>query len=219
VAVLINNAGLTVDPPGLLHEVTAEQVEKIVALNVGAVTALTHVGVRCMLSRKERGQRSLVVSMGSFAARAPLPMLQVYSASKKYVEHLSAALAAEYSGRIDFVCGAPWWVATSMTRIRRANWRAVSPSYFVRGLLAYVGSGSWIDPVDPYPLHALCDVIVEAIPGCVVNKAVISFMTHVRSSFFRRQQREQQKQHLLLQQQQQQQEGDDKSGAGSKKDQ
>jgi len=189
IAVLVNNAGLTVDPPGLLHEVDAAQCERIVAVNVGALTQLTRALMPALLEHKEKtGARALVVTMSSFVSRVPVPMLLVYSASKKYTQQFSMALAAEYHGKVDVISAAPWWVATPMTRIRRANWRTLSPEGFANGVFKFAGASH--SEVDPYWLFALFDFVIESVPPAVVYNPVKSFMKKVRAAYFRRKERE-----------------------------
>ena len=188
IAVLVNNAGLTVDPPGLLHEVDAAQCERIVAVNVGALTQLTRALLPALLAHRERtGARALVVTMSSFVSRVPVPMLLVYSASKKYTEQFSRALAAEYRGRVDVVSAAPWWVATPMTRIRRASLRVISPAAFANGVFKFAGASR--AEVDPYWFFALLDLLLGCVPTALVYRPIMAFMTKVRHAFFRRQAR------------------------------
>jgi len=188
IAILVNNAGLTVDPPGLLHEVDPAQLERIVAVNVSALTQLTRALMPALLEHKEKtGARGLVVTMSSFVSRVPVPMLLVYSASKKYTHQFSMALAAEYKGKVDVISAAPWWVATPMTRIRRANWRTLSPEAFANGVFKFAGCSH--SEVDPYWLFALFDFFIESVPACLVYKPVMNFMTVVRKAYFRRKER------------------------------
>jgi len=188
IAVLVNNAGLTVDPPGLLHEVNSAQCERIVAVNVNTLTMLTRALMPALLQHHEKtGLRSLVVTMSSFVSRVPVPMLLVYSASKKYTQQFSMALAAEYGGKVDVISAAPWWVATPMTRIRRANWRTLSPEQFANGVFKFAGSSH--SEVDPYWLFALFDLAVESVPPCFVYKPIMNFMKVVRDAYFRRKER------------------------------
>jgi len=191
IAVLVNNAGLTVDPPGLLHEVDAAQIERIVAVNVGALTHLTRALMPALLEHKEKtGSRALVVTMSSFVSRVPVPMLLVYSASKKYTQQFSMALAAEYKGKIDVISAAPWWVATPMTRIRKSNWRTLSPEAFANGVFKFAGASH--SEVDPYWLFALFDLVIESVPACLVYKPIMNFMNVVRKAYFRRKERKEQ---------------------------
>jgi len=188
IAVLVNNAGLTVDPPGLLHEVDAGQCERIVAVNVNALTQLTRALMPALLEHKEKtGARALVVTMSSFVSRVPVPMLLVYSASKKYTQQFSMALAAEYKGKVDVISAAPWWVATPMTRIRKANFRTLSPEAFANGVFKFAGASHF--EVDPYWLFALFDFVIESVPPSIVYKPVMNFMKVVREAYFRRKKR------------------------------
>ena len=150
VSVLVNNAGITVDPPGVLDQVDPAQLKRILDVNVRSMAVLTQMTVPALLKMHEgnRAKRGLVISMSSFTARTSVPMLQVYGASKRFVAHFTSALAAEYKGKIDFVTAAPWWVATPMTGIRRPNWRAISPAKFTAGVMKFIGSTNI--PVDPY---------------------------------------------------------------------
>lgn len=150
VSVLVNNAGITVDPPGLLDQVEPALLKRILDVNVRSMAILTQLVVPSLLKMHEgnKSKRGLVISMSSFTARTSVPMLQVYGASKRFVEHFTAALAAEYSGKIDFVTAAPWWVATPMTGIRRPNWRAIAPAKFTAGVMKFIGATHI--PVDPY---------------------------------------------------------------------
>jgi len=188
IAVLVNNAGLTVNPPGLLHEVDPAQMERIVAVNVSALTQLTRALMPALLDHKEKtGRRGLVVTMSSFVSRVPVPMLLVYSATKKYTQHFAMALAAEYSGKVDVISAAPWWVATPMTGIRKSNWRTMSPEAFANGVFKFAGCSHF--EVDPYWLFALFDFVIESVPPVLVYKPIMNFMNIVRKSYFRRQER------------------------------
>lgn len=188
IAILVNNAGLTVDPPGLLHEVDPAQLERIVSVNVDTLTQLTRALMPALLEHKEKtGARALVVTMSSFVSRVPVPMLLVYSASKKYIHQFSMALAAEYKGKVDVISAAPWWVATPMTGIRRANWRTLSPAAFANGVFKFAGSSR--SEVDPYWLFALFDLVVESVPPAIVYKPIMNFMNVVRKAYFRRKER------------------------------
>eukprot|EP01106_Pelomyxa_sp_JSP_P007156 TRINITY_DN217_c0_g1_i2.p1 TRINITY_DN217_c0_g1~~TRINITY_DN217_c0_g1_i2.p1 ORF type:complete len:206 (-),score=32.93 TRINITY_DN217_c0_g1_i2:36-653(-) len=126
----------------------------MIKLNVGATTQLTHMLLPQMLARKHK---CLIINMSSFTSLIPSPMLAVYGATKAYVKHLSLSLADEFRGKVDVMSVAPWWVVTSMTKIRRASLTAVSPDHFVREVMKSVGTA---DHCDPYWFHAL----IESLP-------------------------------------------------------
>ncbi len=91
--IFINNAGCGAGGP--LIEQDAETVERIVALNVAALTRLTHHQARAMA---ERGHGT-IINIGSVGGYVPGPNQAVYYASKAYVQSLSEALASEMAGR------------------------------------------------------------------------------------------------------------------------
>lgn len=92
VEVLVNNAAIGLGGP--LVEQEAEQLERLVGVNVAALTRLSHHYARAMLAR---GHGS-ILNIGSVAAFVPGPNQAAYYASKAYVQSLSEALAEELSG-------------------------------------------------------------------------------------------------------------------------
>ena len=61
----------------------------MLAINVESVTWMTRLVLPSMLAKK----RGAVVNMSSASARAPLPLLAQYSATKGYVENFTRSLA------------------------------------------------------------------------------------------------------------------------------
>ena len=88
--VLVNNAGL-----GLYGEFTAvpwAKLQQMLALDIVALTHLTHLFVPAMLERGS-GYFLLVASTGAFQ---PTPTYAAYSAAKSYVLNLGEALHREW---------------------------------------------------------------------------------------------------------------------------
>jgi hypothetical protein len=85
---LFQNAG--VGHFGPFIQTPLEKIEKMVDLNVRAVTLLTHVAFPYI----PRGGR--VVFVGSTAGYFPMPYFQVYSATKGYVALFASALREEW---------------------------------------------------------------------------------------------------------------------------
>jgi 17beta-estradiol 17-dehydrogenase / very-long-chain 3-oxoacyl-CoA reductase len=112
VGVLVNNVGISYPFPQWFHELTDHEVTGLLNINVNSLTWMTRAVLPAMLAKK----RGAIVNMSSASARAPLPLLAAYSASKGYVENLTRSLALEYEGKgISFQCQSPLFVATSMT--------------------------------------------------------------------------------------------------------
>ena len=90
--VLVNNAGVGL--AGSFHKHASEDVARLVALNVGALTALTRHVLPGMRVRGRGG----VLNVASLAGYTPGPQQAAYYASKAYVIALSEALAHENRG-------------------------------------------------------------------------------------------------------------------------
>ena len=91
--VLVNNAG--VGYFGLVEQMTAEDVERLLEVNVLAAIALTREVLPGMLER----ERGAIVNVSSVAAFVALPPLTVYSATKFALQGFSEGLRREVAGR------------------------------------------------------------------------------------------------------------------------
>jgi uncharacterized protein len=91
--VLINNAGVGLAGPVL--EATPEAIERVLQLNIAALTRLTRHFVPSMCARGRGG----ILNVASLAAYTPGPYQAVYYASKAYVLSLTEALAHEVAGQ------------------------------------------------------------------------------------------------------------------------
>lgn len=96
--ILVNNAGIGASGP--LADNTPDQLDRLVALNVAALTRLTRASLTGMLARGSGG----IINLASLGGYVPGPYQAAYYASKAYVISLSEAIAAEISGRGVIVC-------------------------------------------------------------------------------------------------------------------
>jgi len=107
VDLLVNNAGI--NGYGPFAEVDAGLLDKVLRVNVVALTALTRAAVPGMLARG-RGAVINVASLLAFAGDLPpdpLPHRAVYAGSKGYAVTFTRTLAAELAGtpvRLQVVC-------------------------------------------------------------------------------------------------------------------
>jgi short-subunit dehydrogenase len=90
---LVNNAGIGLGGP--FAEQDAARLDRLVSLNVGALTALTRRHLPDMLERARGG----VLNLASLGGLLPGPYQAAYYASKAYVVSLTEALAYENAGR------------------------------------------------------------------------------------------------------------------------
>lgn len=92
VDLVVNNAGFGTS--GWFHELDPDRLEREIALNVAALTRLSHAALRVMVPRR----RGWLLNVSSVASFQPTPKLAVYSATKAYVTSLSEALHEEVRG-------------------------------------------------------------------------------------------------------------------------
>ena len=90
--VLVNNAGTGLAGPFAEHG--ADEVERLLDLNVKALTRLMHHALPGMRARARGG----ILNVASLGGYAPGPYQALYYASKAYVISLSEAVAAEIAG-------------------------------------------------------------------------------------------------------------------------
>jgi hypothetical protein len=88
---LINNAGL--GDHGLFEDSDWERVENMIAVNIRALTRITHALAKRLIRRG-----GAILNVSSIASLLPLPQMAVYAATKAYVTSLSEALRAELRG-------------------------------------------------------------------------------------------------------------------------
>lgn len=108
---LINNAGIGEFGPFVTLDRAIQQ--QMIALNVAALTDLTH---RFLPGMVQRG-RGLVLNVASTAAFMPSPLMTVYAATKAYILSFSEALQEEVRGTgvyVTALCPGPMRTAFAM---------------------------------------------------------------------------------------------------------
>jgi len=85
--VLVNNAGMMVEEE--FPNLTPEQIERTITLNITALTLLIHQFLPAMKARKS----GRILNVASVAAFHPVPGMDIYAATKAYVLSFSEALA------------------------------------------------------------------------------------------------------------------------------
>ncbi|HWI65467.1 MAG TPA: SDR family NAD(P)-dependent oxidoreductase [Symbiobacteriaceae bacterium] len=115
--ILVNNAG--VEPKASVLEMTDEQWNRAVAVNLNGVFLGTQIAARHMVSRGEGGR---IIQISSIAAKNFLPNCSNYCASKAGVNGFTREAArelAQYGITVNSVC--PGVIETEMTAAARAN--------------------------------------------------------------------------------------------------
>lgn len=113
--ILVNNAGIEIT--SLITEVQADDVRKMLEVNVlGTTLGLKH-GLRAMRPGGAGGKGGAITSIASVAATIAFPGIAVYSATKSAVDRLTRVAATE-SGKLGYGvrvnCVYPGLVPTAM---------------------------------------------------------------------------------------------------------
>ncbi|XP_013772085.1 very-long-chain 3-oxoacyl-CoA reductase-like [Limulus polyphemus] len=138
IGVLVNNVGMSFIYPEYFHLIpnAMETMEKIIRVNVIACTRM----MRMILPQMEERQCGVVINVSSLLGIYPIPLLSSYSASKSYVDYLSRAIQLEYKKKgIIIQCVMPAFVATQMSKIRRASFNVPTPDEYVKWAIRTVG--------------------------------------------------------------------------------
>jgi len=113
--ILVNNAGIEIT--SLLTEVTADQIRKMLDVNVLGTTLGVKWGLRTMRPEGLAGNGGAIINVSSVAATIAFPGIAVYSATKAAVDRLTRVAAME-SGKLGYGvrvnCIYPGLVPTAM---------------------------------------------------------------------------------------------------------
>tara|TARA_B110001452_G_scaffold239129_1_gene219993 strand:- start:371 stop:1336 length:966 start_codon:yes stop_codon:yes gene_type:complete len=181
VGLLVNNVGVSYEFCQWFHELSDTEVANMLSLNVESATWMTRLVLPSMLAKK----KGAIVNMSSASARAPLPLLAQYSATKGYLENFTRSLAVEYAGKgIHFQCQSPYFVATAMTfpnskvaPEKRATMMTPTPQKYAKAAVARIGLDTM---TSPYWAHELLLWVQARIPDAVAGPVLLSSHKAVR---------------------------------------
>jgi short-subunit dehydrogenase len=151
---LINNAGL--GEYGTFHEADWPRLSQVLAVNITALTHLTHLFVPLLKSHRASG----ILNVSSLAGETPIPDFAVYAASKAYVTRLTEALRIEFRPfgiEVTALCPGPSPTAFGQTAQRPGE--HLPTAEFARKSPAHVVSAG---------LRALAAGRPDAFPGAIV---------------------------------------------------
>jgi 17beta-estradiol 17-dehydrogenase / very-long-chain 3-oxoacyl-CoA reductase len=194
IAILINNVGRSHAMPVPFALTEPAERDAIIEINCASTLRTTALVLPGMLARR----RGLVLTMGSFAALVPTPLLATYSGSKAFLQHWSTALGAEVAAQgvvVELVQS--YLVTSAMSKVRRPSLLVPAPRAFVRSVLAKLGrSGGaqgWAYTSTPFWSHGAMQWALGATVGFMGRMAVRQNMVlheSIRKRALRKVQRE-----------------------------
>ncbi|KFP33400.1 Estradiol 17-beta-dehydrogenase 12, partial [Colius striatus] len=141
---------------------------------------MTRLVLPSMLERS----KGVILNIASFAGMNPSPLLTIYSATKAFVDFFSQGLQAEYKSKGIIVQSVlPFYVATKMTKIRKATLVKPSPKTYVRAALGTVGLQS---RTNGYLPHALLGFFFSLLPASAVNYLIMKANKQVRARYLKK---------------------------------
>jgi len=176
VGVLINNVGISYPYTKYFHELSDENVEQLITLNVNSTTWMTKIALPGMLSRK----RGAIVNIGSAAGVSVSPLLSQYGAAKSYITMFSKALNVELkNSNIHIQCQVPMFVATKLAKIKNPSLFVASPAGYAKSAVAAIG---YEDVISPYWSHALQIWFLTNLPEWLVATGTLSMHQGIRKA-------------------------------------
>ena len=146
---LVNNAGLLFN--GAFDEIDLKKQEDLLAVNITALTSLTHLYLQDMVARKS----GCILNVASTAAWIGIPQQNVYAASKSYVLAFTIALNDEMNAKKTGV-----------------HVTAVCPNYTETNMLHNPAQGAKLS-IPKFMILSADFVAKKGVAACLKGKAII----------------------------------------------
>uniref|UniRef100_A0A0N4Z8F6 Estradiol 17-beta-dehydrogenase 12 n=1 Tax=Parastrongyloides trichosuri TaxID=131310 RepID=A0A0N4Z8F6_PARTI len=153
IGIFINNVGMCFEYPEIFHQTKGglEKINDILLVNVVPVTLLTAYILPQMVARN----KGIVINIASFAGYHQMPEWNTYSASKRYVIHLTACLQKEYSNTEIIIQSInPGLVCTKLSKVDTPGIFAPTAEKFVRSAIRTIGRADNTTGYLPHELQA-----------------------------------------------------------------
>lgn len=170
---LINNVGMSYPSALYYNQLSPEDVDALININVTSTFKMTYMVYGGM---KSRG-RGAIVSMGSAASLLSEPLLAQYAGVKSAVQTFSEALQAEAREfNVLVQCQTPAMVVSKMSKIRKPSLTVPTAEHYANDGLAMILGATIQGPlatptvISPYWAHFLLLSAVSLLPRTLFEK-------------------------------------------------
>ncbi|XP_068609334.1 very-long-chain 3-oxoacyl-CoA reductase-B isoform X1 [Brachionichthys hirsutus] len=163
IGVLVNNVGTSYSYPEFFLDVPNldDFIDSMVNVNITSVCQMT----RLVLPQMAERRKGAILNISSASGMYPVPLLTVYSASKAFVDFFSRGLQAEYKSKgVVIQSVLPFFVATKLSKVRRATLGKPSPERYVSAELGTVGLQTQTSGYLPHAIMAWVTTVLLPAP-------------------------------------------------------
>lgn len=177
VGVLINNVGVQYSYPMYFGELPEDELWGLLHINIASLTQMT----RIVLPKMVKNKRGAIVNLSSGSKLQPLPFMNLYAASKLFVDFFTDALRHEYRNSgltIQSLC--PYYVRTNINgfseTLMKVNIFVPRAETYAESAIKTLGkidntTGYWPHRLQ-YAIIFLCPVWIKAYIGGLMYKSM-----------------------------------------------
>jgi len=184
VSLLVNNVGVNTPIPVCFEEMTNDEIEYQIKVNISFTTLLTHA---CLpILKKNKNSRSAIINLSSLTAEFPsAPYLSVYAGTKAYVTLWSKSVSSELNGsNVDVLAVSPAYVASAMSGFKKPSMLVEMPNNTARDSLNKLGSHSEATPTLKHAIQRY--VVTQIAPEGIFTSQMMSQMKSTRDRLLKK---------------------------------